>query len=97
LSLQAIKRFKVPDSFDLGEKISFNVLSERTGVNVIELRRLVRHAMTYWVFREEDGKVLHTAASRALRENVMARSISTIMLEEIFQGACRVRPMNSSS
>ncbi|KAL9105818.1 MAG: hypothetical protein Q9227_009074 [Pyrenula ochraceoflavens] len=89
LSLQAIIRFQVPEALDLDEKASFETLSERTGVNVTELRRLVRHAMTYWVFREEDGIVVHTAASRALRENAMARAVSTIMLEEIFQGASR--------
>lgn len=91
MSLQAVKRFKVPEVLGLDERVSFQTLSERTGVNVVELRRIVRHAMTYFVFREDDGHVMHTAASRALKENAMARSITTLMLEEIFQGSCRVR------
>ncbi|KAI0403077.1 O-methyltransferase-like protein [Xylaria palmicola] len=87
LSLQAVRRFKIADKFPLDEKVSFEFLAKACGVNVIDLSRLIRHAMTNFIFREEDGLVTHTAASRALRENVPLTNLLEMLTEEMFKGA----------
>ncbi|KAI0182297.1 S-adenosyl-L-methionine-dependent methyltransferase [Xylaria flabelliformis] len=88
LSLQAMRRFKVAEKFGLDEKVSFEFLSQACDVNIVDLSRLIRHAMTNHIFREdENGLVAHTAASRVLRENVLLTSLVGILTEELFPGA----------
>ncbi|KAI1318231.1 O-methyltransferase-like protein [Xylariaceae sp. FL0255] len=87
LSLQAMRRFKVAEKFGLDEKVTFEFLSETCGVNIVDLSRLIRHAMTNHIFREENGLVMHTAASRVLRENVLLSNLVGILTEELFPGA----------
>ncbi|KAI0145381.1 O-methyltransferase-like protein [Xylariaceae sp. FL1272] len=87
MSLQAMRRFRVAEKFDLDEKVSFEFLSEACGVNVTDLSRLIRHAMTNHIFLEEDGLVAHTAASRVLRENSLLTNLIGILTEELFPGA----------
>lgn len=92
LSLQAVRRFRVAEKFGLDEKVSFEFLAKACRVNVIDLSRLVRHAMTNYIFREDDdGLVAHTAASRVLRENVLLTNLVGILTEELFPGAPHVR------
>lgn len=84
-------RFDVAKKFPLHERVSFEYLSASCGVNVTDFRRLIRHAMTNHIFREdEDGLVAHTAASRVLRENRLLNNIAGIMTEELFPGAAQV-------
>lgn len=91
LSLQAVCRFGVAEKFGLDEKVTFEFLSKACGVNVTDLSRLVRHAMTNSIFREdEDGLVSHTAASKVLRENALLRNLMGILTEELFPGAPHV-------
>ncbi|KAI8625038.1 O-methyltransferase-like protein [Xylariaceae sp. FL1651] len=87
LSLQAMRRFKVAEKFGPDEKVSFEFLSQACGVNVVDLSRLIRHAMTNHIFREEGGLVAHTAASRVLRENVLLTNLVGILTEELFPSA----------
>jgi len=91
LSLQAMRRFKVGEKFGFEEKASFKSLAEACKVNVIDLRRLIRYAMTNHIFREEDGLVAHTAASRLLTENKLINDVVGVATEELFPGAVKVR------
>ena len=91
LSLQAMRRFKVGEKFGFEEKASFESLAEACKVNVIDLRRLIRYAMTNHIFREEDGLVAHTAASRLLTENKLFNDVVGVATEELFPGAAKVR------
>ena len=90
LSLQAVYHYKIASSFPVPSTATFAELSAACGLNEIDLRRLLRHAMKNHVFQEQDGKVAHTAASRILAENAMMRDIVGIMCEEMFPGASRV-------
>lgn len=90
LSLQAVYHFKLATSFPINGAATYAELSAACGLNQIDLRRLVRHAMTNHIFQERDGKVVHTAASRILAENAMTRDIIGIMCEEMFPGAAWV-------
>jgi hypothetical protein len=85
-----MRRFRVAEKFPPNEKVSFEFLSKACGVNETDLSRLIRHAMTNYVFREENGLVAHTAASRVLRENVLLTNLVGILTEELFPGAPHV-------
>lgn len=77
-------------SFPINETISFEALSTACGLNEVDLRRLVRHAMANHIFQEREGRVAHTAASRILAENGLMGDIMGVMCEEMFPGAARV-------
>lgn len=90
LSLGAVYRYKMASTFPINETISFEALSTACGLNEVDLRRLVRHAMANHIFQEQEGRVAHTAASRILAENCLMGDIMGVMCEEMFPGAARV-------
>jgi hypothetical protein len=62
--------FKVAESVPLSGSISYQDLAEKVDVPMLNLRRLIRHAMTNHIFYEpEKGFVAHTRTSRLLLEN----------------------------
>lgn len=68
----------------LHETATFADLSTKTGLDEVNLTRLLRHAMTNRVFKEvEPGVVAHTARSRVLAENVMMDHWIGLCTEEI--------------
>jgi hypothetical protein len=86
-----MRKFQVGEQFGFNDKISFEDLSKACQVNVVDLQRLVRHAVTNHIFREEDGKIAHTAASRLLTENRVFNDVVGVSTEELFPGAAQVR------
>lgn len=89
--MQTIHRFKIYHCFDWNEIISYEELSDRCGLNVIDLKRLLRLAMTRRVFHEpRPGYVGHTASSRLLAENKRVRDFSGIICEERFPASAKV-------
>lgn len=91
LSLHAIYRFKIAQALPVGEERSFEDLSKTTGLNVVDLRRMLRHAMCNRIFRESrPGFVVHTAASKLLAENKLMYDFAGIGTEEKFLSAPRV-------
>jgi hypothetical protein len=57
-------------SFPVGETATYTQISEKVGLDELNLRRLLRHAMTNRIFKEvSPGVVAHTAASKLLAEN----------------------------
>jgi hypothetical protein len=67
LSLHAIYHFKVAEAVPINAEISYLDLSNQLNLDVTNLRRLVRHAMTNNIFREpRPGYVAHTSSSRLL-------------------------------
>jgi hypothetical protein len=70
LSLQAMHEFKVPEAVPLKGSISYQELADKVDVPMLNLRRLIRHAMTNHIFHEpEKGLVAHTRTSRLLLED----------------------------
>lgn len=62
-----------------------------TGISEPDIRRIVRGALTNHVFQEkEPGKVSHTAASRFLAANRVARQWVEMYAEEILPAATRM-------
>lgn len=92
LSLQAIYRYQIDQNLGIGEQISFETLSARCALNVIDLQRILRYAMTNFVFYEpQPGLVAHTSLSKALAQDVRLRSYIGMVCEERFPASVRVR------
>jgi hypothetical protein len=89
--MQAIHRFQIASCFHFTETISFEELSDRCGLNVIDLKRLLRLVMTRHIFTEpRPGYVSHTASSRLLAENKHVRDFSSTICEERFPASAKV-------
>jgi len=75
INLQAICRFNIATSFPKSQPTAtYSELSQLSGISESDVRRIVRGALTNHVFQEkEPGKVSHTAASRYLANNKLAR------------------------
>ncbi|KAI9694159.1 MAG: hypothetical protein M1822_003430 [Bathelium mastoideum] len=90
MCLQAIYRYNVAGAFGPNEEITFSALSEAVGLNVVDLKRIMRLAMTRRIFQEpRPGVVSHTAASRLLQEDSRAHAFAGIVTEERFQASAK--------
>ncbi|KAG8531292.1 uncharacterized protein KY384_002920 [Bacidia gigantensis] len=91
VSLQAIYRYKIATSFPVGGEASYEDIAKTCGVDVVHLRRLMRHAMTNHIFSEpRKGFVAHTAASRALAQDKGLSEYVGMHCEEAFPASARV-------
>ena len=91
LCLQAIYRYNIDLSFGIDEDVPFETISAHCGLNVIDLRRILRYAMTNYIFCEpRPGVVAHTALSRVLAQNQRLRDYIGIVCEERFPASARV-------
>jgi hypothetical protein len=91
LSLHAIYHYKIATSFAVGDEISYKRLASICGLNEIDLRRILRYAMTFQVFSEpREGVIIHTAASRLLAEDAQLRDLVGAVCEEKFPASARV-------
>ena len=92
LSLQAIYRYNIDLSFGIDEEVPYETISANCGLNVIDLRRILRYAMTNHIFREpRAGFVAHTALSRVLAQNSRLRDYIGMVCEERFPASARVK------
>jgi hypothetical protein len=58
-------------SFPVNETATYAQIAEKVGLDEVNVRRFLRHAMTNRIFREIDpNTVAHTAASRVLAEDI---------------------------
>jgi hypothetical protein len=91
MCLQAIYRYNVASAIQVDEEITFSELSTAVGLNMVDLKRIMRLAMTRRIFQEpRPGVVSHTAASRLLREDPRAQAFAGIVTEERFQASAKV-------
>lgn len=89
--LQAIYRFGLALSFPVGKTATFAQIGQKCGRDESEVRRLLRAAMTFHLFREpETGVVAHTAAKKALVQRPLFNQWIGIWLEEIGIALARV-------
>jgi len=88
LSTQAIDRFNILSSFPTHEEASFEEISKTCGMNEIDVRRILRHAMTKRIFHEpRKGIVAHTAASKLLAEDLKMSDWVGTVTDELWQAA----------
>jgi hypothetical protein len=75
----------VAEAVPIKQEISYADLSKKVGVDLTNLRRLVRHAMTNHIFREpKPGYVAHTSSSRLLAENLQIQAWTGFCLEDLW-------------
>ncbi|KAL8728737.1 MAG: hypothetical protein Q9166_005224 [cf. Caloplaca sp. 2 TL-2023] len=90
LCLQAIYRYEIASSFGTYEQPSFEEVSGACGLNVQDLRRIVRYAMTDNIFCEpRPGHIAHTAASRLLAQNSLVNDFVGNVCEIRFPASAR--------
>ncbi len=90
--MQAVHRYQIAFHVPVKGTIAFGKLSEKCGLNTIDLKRLLRLLMTRTVFCEPSADmVAHTAASLLLRNNPQARDFSGIICDERFPSSAQVR------
>lgn len=74
----------------LDQDISFDDLAAATSLDVVNVKRIVRHAMTNRVFCEpRDGFVAHTAASRAMLDDATLNDWVGLCSSDFFPAAAR--------
>lgn len=101
ISLQAIYRFKLATSFPTDKNEASIEISQASGLNVQVVRRILRHAIAYHIFREpRKGFVAHTAASKLLATDPLLNDCVGFITEEMWPSATKVKPQarpNSST
>jgi len=96
LSLNCIYTYSMASSFPVDEEATFDEISQACGLNVIDTRRMLRHAMTNYIFCEpRPGVVAHTAASKLIAENSLIRDFVGMASEEKFQASAYVSEVSS--
>ncbi|KAK8055068.1 O-methyltransferase [Apiospora rasikravindrae] len=92
VSVKAILRFRLDKSFPVGQSTSFEAMSKFSGLNVMNVRRIVRHAIINHHFFKEDtpGVITHSALTAILADNELARNSLVVELDEFWPAAVRV-------
>lgn len=88
LSLRAVSQFKIAQAIPVGSTASFAEISKAVGVDEMNIRRLLRHAMTNRIFKEvSPGIVGHTAASRIIAETQSMQDWIGFCTEDMWRAA----------
>ncbi|KID89862.1 O-methyltransferase, family 2 [Metarhizium guizhouense ARSEF 977] len=91
LSLQIINNYGIAKLVPLNTPIPLSDLQAKTTLDPINLARILRHAMTNYIFCEpEPGLIAHTAASRELAEDGALQDWVGFNSEDIFPSAAKV-------
>jgi O-methyltransferase domain len=91
ISLHAIYRFNIAASIPINSEATFAQIAHRCHLAEDDTRRLLRHAMTFRIFREpRKGVVAHTAASRVLAELPLLQQWIGQSCEDMWPAATRV-------
>ncbi|PQE06932.1 6-hydroxytryprostatin B O-methyltransferase protein [Rutstroemia sp. NJR-2017a WRK4] len=90
LSIQAITRFNIAKSIPIHEEASYVDLAKECGINELDLRRIIRHAMTLRLFKEPKKDIVaHTAASRMLAEDQQVADYVAVSSNEFWPAAAQ--------
>ncbi|KAH7391258.1 S-adenosyl-L-methionine-dependent methyltransferase [Cadophora sp. MPI-SDFR-AT-0126] len=83
--LHAINRWGLAKLVPLDSAVTYDELSEKTGVSKPVLQRLLRHAMTNRLFSEREGKISHTPTSRLLVDDVRLAAFVDLHTEGVWK------------
>ena len=91
MTLKAIQRFKIAQSFPVGTTTTFAQIAKSCSLPESDVSRILRHAMTHYVFAEPTpGVVAHTAASRAFAEVPLVDQMVNFTLGELWPSCSRM-------
>ncbi|KUJ12941.1 S-adenosyl-L-methionine-dependent methyltransferase [Mollisia scopiformis] len=90
-SLQAIQRYGIAKTFSPTTSTTFGNIARACSLSESDTRRIVRAAMTYYIFREPSpGIVAHTAASKYLAEIPALGQLVGFLRSEMWPSAARM-------
>ncbi|KAI1872857.1 uncharacterized protein JN550_003731 [Neoarthrinium moseri] len=90
VSQHVILRFRIAEAVPVGGETTFEQLAMTSGLNEMQLRKLLRHAMAQRIFTEpRPGVVAHTAASRLLVEDEGLYNWLRFSTDDLWHAACR--------
>ena len=91
-SSQAIQHFKLASILQKhGGEATFAEIALSSGLTEDQVRRILRHAMTYRIFQEpRKGVVAHTGASKLLAEDDLISNFVGMVSSEIWPATLRV-------
>ena len=97
LEVQFIQRFRIAHLVPIGGSISYAELSDQTELAVDDLERILKRAQLNQLFRENDGRISHTAASKTLAENEAISNLADLFIEEAWPSFAKVGKLVSRS
>ena len=97
MTLSFLTRYEVPRIVPIHGDVTFETLAQECGAPLAFVKRMLRYAMTNFVFAEKrEGYVSHTAMSLLLKEHLFLQTISEIVAVERFPGSAKVKTPRSS-
>jgi hypothetical protein len=86
ISIKIILRFSLDLSFPVGSNTTFSTMSEYSGLSVMNVRRVVRHAIYNHRFFEEKapGVITHSALTATLVRDDKVRNALIVQLDEFW-------------
>jgi hypothetical protein len=100
VSIRIILRFTLDKSFAVSESTTFNAISQFSGLSVINVKRVVRHAiLNHRFFQEKElGIITHSAPSAVLVGDDLARNAMIVQLEDFCPADVKVhKPIRCSA
>lgn len=89
--MTALQRFRIANSFPPTETSTFAAIAKACSIPESDCRRLMRYAMTFYIFSEPSpGVVAHTALSKALAEIPPVGSFIGFVAEEMLPASTRL-------
>ncbi|KAH8879499.1 S-adenosyl-L-methionine-dependent methyltransferase [Thozetella sp. PMI_491] len=91
-SVKAVLRFKLDKSFPVGESTTFEAMSKFSGLNVMNVRRIVRHAIINHHFFQENvpGEIRHSALTALLASDELTRNHLLVELDEFWPAGVKM-------
>ncbi|OTA92758.1 hypothetical protein M434DRAFT_31515 [Hypoxylon sp. CO27-5] len=92
VSVKAILRFKLDKSFPVGDSTSFEAMSKFSGLNVKNVRRIVRHAIINHHFFREDtpGVITHSALTAIISRDELTRNSLIVEMDEFWPAGVKM-------
>ncbi|KAL7621383.1 hypothetical protein AAE478_008705 [Parahypoxylon ruwenzoriense] len=92
VSVKAILRFTLDKSFPVGESTSFEDMARFSGLNVTNVRRIVRHAIVNHHFFQENtpGVITHSALTAVLAGDELMRNALIVELDEFWPAGVKM-------
>lgn len=76
----------------MGGEATFAQIAEGCDLNVLDVRRILRHAMSNHIFKEpRKGVVAHTAVSKILAQDPQMQAWTGVCVEDMWPSAAQVQ------
>ncbi|KAI0900877.1 S-adenosyl-L-methionine-dependent methyltransferase [Annulohypoxylon nitens] len=91
-SVKAVLRFKLDKSFPVGSSTTFEAMPEFSGLSVMNIRRIVRHAiLNHRLFQENNpGVITHSGLTSVLAQDEVARNSLIVEMDEFWPAGMKM-------